>query len=328
MKQLTGSIPWAGLVLGILMVLIGCQSPAKQYRQQQAELFMLDADRYLEQGMLDSALAAFGLALEENPNITDAHTGMGHIYRQHGDYELASRAFERATDIDPNNVGAQYYFGLMRQLLGHVREAINIYLRALAIDPEHFESHRDLASAYLQAGAAGLALPHAVRATQLNPDDQAAWCNLAAAYSLQGQYAEAVDAYRQAAELGQLNNRVLLGLADAHIHLKHYARAINVLESLISSDPSATAYERMGFALFKTRVFDKALKNFRRALALTDSDTAALNGIGACLTTLYIQGEYENRIQRDQAIEAWRRSIHLKADQPRIIDLLNRYGRI
>jgi tetratricopeptide (TPR) repeat protein len=309
----------------------GCQvgpTADQRGREAKAQQYMVEADRYLEQGLLDSALAAFGLALEENPNLVDAHMGMGEIYRERGDFELASRAYERATSNDPTNFDAHYYLGLMRQLVGRVQDAIQAYLLALAINPESAEANRDLAAAYLQAGLSSEALPYAIRATRLDPDSQAAWANLAATYSLMGRFDDAIDAYRQAAELGDLADPVLLGFADAHLRLSNYQRAITVLRTLLRSSESATAYERLGFAQFKLRDFDAALDSYRRALRLDANETAALNGVGASLMTMYIQGGRERTSLRDEAIASWRRSVQLRPDQPRIVDLLARYSRL
>ena len=309
----------------------GCAlSPSVREDADQARTreYLEQADQFLERGLLDSALAAFGLALEENARVTEAHMGMGAIYRERGDYELASRAYKRATTTDPTNYDAHYYLGLMRQLLGDVDQAIRAYLQALAIRPDSVEANRDLAAAYLQSGRSGDALPYALRATRLNPGSQTAWTNLAAAYSLLGRHEEAVNAYRQAAELGELPREVLLGFADANLQLGRYERAITLLERLLRQEPSATAHERLGYALFKQRRFDESLAQYRRALAINPDETAALNGLGAVLMTNYIQGNRSEEALRDEAVESWRRSLRIRPTQPRIADLLSRYSRL
>ncbi len=312
-------------------VVAGCAihpTSTDRAREVRAARYIQEADQYLGQGMLDSALAAFGLALEENPELTQAHMGMGEIYRTRGDYSLASSAYERAASTDPTNFDAHYYLGLMRQLVGNIQAAIQAYLQALAINPNSVEANRDLAAAYLQAGQSGEALPYALKAIELDPDAQAAWCNLAATYSLLGRYEQAVDAYREAAELGDLADPVMLGLADAHLRLGNHQRAINVLRTLLRKAETATAHERLGYALFKLREFDEALVEYRRAAELDPRDTAALNGVGATLMTMYIQDNRDRSSLREEAITAWRRSVQLRPDQPRIVDLLARYGRL
>jgi len=313
--------------VGVALLGPGCVQSGPT-RDQRINQLMVEAREHLDEGLTDSALAKFGLALEENPTLIDAHKGMGNIWRQRGDYTKAKLSYQTATDINPNDFDARYYYGLMQHMLGEIENAIRTYLQALAINPDSPVANRDLAAAYLQSGKPGNAEAYARRATELDPDSQESWSNLAACYSLQGKYEDAVDAYRQAAELGPLSDPVLLGLADAHIRLGNYARAVNTLDALLRNSPSATAYERLGYAQFKQREFEKSLRNFRRALKLDPNDTAALNGVGVCLMTLYLEGERTNAYQKDQALDAWRTSLKARPNQPRIIDLLHRYSKL
>ena len=101
-----------------------------------------------------------------------------------------------------------------------------------------------------------------------------------------------------------------------------------VLERLIKEKPSATAHERLGFSQFKQRRFPQALASFRAALALDPNDTSALNGLGVSLMTQYIQGDRANTALRDEALASWRKSVQLRPDQPRIVDLISRYQRL
>ena len=321
---------WIAALLGavLLPIVSGCMVNEQRRAVIRSEALVAEAEDMIAQGLTDKALETFMEAIEENPNLTEAHIGVGSILRDRGDHAAARTAYEEAVRTDPNNFDANYYLGLMNQLLGDLHKAVRTYLRALAINPQSFEANRDLASAYLQLGRPGEAIPYAKRATELDPDSQPAWSNLAAAYSLVRDYENAIDAYRQAAELGELADPVLLGLADAHIRLGNYGRAINTLNSLIRQSPSSTAYERLGFAQYKLRRYESALENFNKALEIDPRDTAAMNGVGVCMMTLYIEGGQENKYQKTQAIQSWRKSVQLRPDQPRIIDLLSRYGRL
>lgn len=321
----------------LLWTLAGCGAiqsitPGAQ-REKKVNKHMTDAREFREQGMDDSALAALSLALEENPKLTEAHMQMGDIFRDRGDLDRAEERFKQAATIEPNNYKARYLSGLMQHLMGNIEPAVNTYLQALAIEPEDFDTNRDLASAYLQLGKPDTALPYAKLATRVNPESQPAWSNLAATYSLLGQYDDAIAAYRTANELGELADPVLLGLADAHIRLGNYPRAINTLNSLIvsrrdSEDQTglSTAHERLGYALFKMRRYEDALEQYQSALEYDVQDVAALNGVGAAYMTLFLEGDRNNLYQRRQAIEAWRRSVQVNPSQPRIVDLLARYG--
>lgn len=314
----------SGTILAGALLLAGCQTtaPADSTRGQNYIEF---AKQYQQQGLNDSALAAFALALEENPRLVDAYMGMGEIYRQQGKLDDAGKSYEQAAALAPTSYDAHYYLGLVRQLMGQLQEAVAAYLRALAIKPDSFEATQNLASAYVQLGRASDALTYAAKATELKPGSQAAWANLAATYSLLGRYQDAVNAYRQAAELGEAAEPILLGLADAHIRLGHFDRARVVLETLVRRQATCIAFERLGFVQFRQTRYEDALASFRRALELDANDIASLNGLGVSLMTMYVQTGRANVAQRDESLKAWRRSLELKPAQPRIIDLLSRY---
>lgn len=313
----------AGLIM-TAAILPGCVVG----RHKQAQDYVEQGQDLLQSGLTESALTAFTLAIESNPRLTEAHMGVGDVHRQRGDYETASKSYEEATRLQPDSFDAHYYLALMQQLLGKVNEAVRTYLKALTIDPDNFDANKNLASAYLQLGRPSDALPYAERAVYLNPQSQIAWANLAATQSLLDQFDKAVESYRQATELGEYASPVLLGLADAHIRLGNHERAMITLESLIRTQPSSTAYERLGYAQFKLRRFTESLASFRSALDLEPNDPASMNGLGVCLMTLYIQGGRTDTTQRDEALDAWRRSLQINPDQPRILDLLARYQRL
>lgn len=297
-------------------------------KQERINNLLVEAHEFREQGLTDSAFAAFGLALEENPRIVEAHLGIGDIYKDRGDYERASFRYEMAAAIDINNYDAHFNLGVCKQVMGDLPVAIRSYLRALAISPDSGEANSGLASAYLQDNKAGLALAYAERAADLSPESYGAWANLGFIYISMNRYEDAIDALRAATELAGNDEeaaRVMLGLADAHIRLGNYTRAINVLQSVLRTAPTSTAHERMGVAMFKLRRYDQALENFKQAVELDNTDTAALNGLGVAYMTLYIEGKRENIWQRDQAKRAWNQSLELNPEQPAIVELLARY---
>lgn len=293
-----------------------------------ARAHMDQAQEYLDQGLSDAALAAFGLALEENPRLIEAHMGIGNIYLERNQPALAEKRFDIAARLEPSNFDAQYGLALAKQLLGKVQEAIRVYLTALTINPDSVEVNQNLAGAYLQLGRPESAIPYAKRAIALDPESEAGWSNLAAANALLDNYEEAIEAYRQAIELGNEQEPIVVGLADAHIKLGNYDRAMVVLESYLLSGPSASAYERLGYAQFKMRRFEDSLASYQAALAIDENDTAALNGLGASLMTLYIKSSRRDKALHQDALDSWRKSLRLRADQPRIVDLISRYERL
>ena len=253
------------------------------------------------------------------------------IYKERGDYDKASVRFELAAAIEPTNYDAHYNLGVCKQVLGDISYAIKSYQRALNLRPDSAEANRDIASAYLQDNRAGLALTYAERAAELDPESYGAWANLGFIYARAQRFEEAITAFRTASELageGDDVEPVLLGLADAHIRESNYTRAMNVLSTLIAQSPSSTAHERMGVALFKQRRYEDSLRHFKDAVKLDAKDTAALNGLGVAYMTLYIEGGRSNTWQRDQALDAWAKSLEINGNQRTIVELVARYRNI
>ena len=213
----------------------------------------------------------------------------------------------------------------MQQVLGETGQAILEYQRALDINPDDPDAHRDLATAYLQVGNPERALVHAERSVDLGPTSQVNWSNLAATYSILGRYEEALNAYRYATELGEIGEPVLLGLGDTHLKLNNVPRAVNTLQSLVRQWPSATAYERLGYALFRSRRFDDAEASYRQALSINPDEVGALNGLGATLITQYTQNNQRDRRQLLEALDSWRRSLIARPNQDSVVNLLARY---
>jgi tetratricopeptide (TPR) repeat protein len=211
-----------------------------------------------------------------------------------------------------------------------VREAISEYLQSLAIQPNNFEANLNLATAYLQVDEPQLGLPYAKKAARLKPDSQPARVNLGSIYAALGQYNDAIDEFRAAAELGDLETEIALNLANAFIRTNRPMRALNTLLVLSRGKGAGNAMvqERLGYTYFKLKEYDKSLQHYDKALAIDPNDSASLNGKGVNLMTMYLRGQREDSGLRDRAIEAWQKSVRIKPNQRKIIDLIARYRKL
>ncbi len=297
----------------------------KAERQAAAQDAFANASRLRAQGVTDEALREFERAIEINPTLTIAYVGAAELYAQKGDYDTAEQRYRKATELEPANFDAQYGHGLVLQILDRVAEAIRAYLRALAIRPDDFDANLNLATAYMQVNEPAQARPYAERAVRLNPESGPARVNLGAVYAALGMHDAAVLEYQQAAELMDLGPELLLNLADSLGKTGRYAEMAATLDQLVRIAPSAPAYERLGSALFRLKEYDKALAAFQKATEIDPNHYPAWNGVGVCLLNQYLwSGKQDTRARRG-AIEALRRSLQIKTNQPKIIELVRRY---
>jgi len=313
--------------------LIGCEAPrqtgpprlsAKQVQARGVER-VSTAQQLRDEGRLDDALTYFALAIEDNPTLTTAYIGMGQIYQERGNHYEAERRFRIAAQQQPRSFEAQYGHGLALQMLNRLSDAIRAYLRALSISPDDFNANMNLATAYLQMGEPRQALPYARRAVELNGDNGAARVNLGSVYAALEWHNEAVRQYQAAAELMDLTPPLLLNLATSLGKSKRYIEMSNTLERLVEIEPTAAAWERLGFARFRLRRFEGALEAFEESTKIDPDHYPALNGVGVCLLNKYVLSQRVDTQARRDAVEAFRHSLRVNRDQPKIIDLLSRY---
>lgn len=322
----------AALALALAFASTGCNElrtdGTSGSRDEMADALATDGQAAIESGNLDNALDLFTQALASNPRHVDSHIGVGDIYQIKGDYESAAGKYKTARDIEPQNYDANYKLGLMMHLLNRVREAVKSYLDALTINPDSFEANMNLGTAYLQLSEPSLALPYAERATKLDGTSQPAFVNLGVIYAAVGRHEDAVMAYRAAADRGDLSPQIAVNLVNALIKTKKYERAANVLRTLGAREQRTEYHERLGYVYFKQGKFDDSLIQYRKALEAEPDDPAALNGLGVNLMTRYIRGRRLDIETRDEALNAWRRSLRANAKQPRIADLIARYSKL
>jgi len=279
-------------------------------------------------GDLETARRQFARAIEVNPSYVPAYLGMGEVYRLEGDFVQAERQYGRAAELEPGRFEAQYYHGLTLHLLNRLTDAIAAYLRALRIDPNDFQTHLNLAQAYYQLEEYRPALAYARRSVELRPMDGPARFNLATILAAANDDVNAVVEYQQAAELMPLSGPLLLNLSKSLGKLERFGEMRNTLRELVRTDPSAIAYERLGFAEFRLGNFPAALAAFERSEALDPEHFPALNGVAVCLLNQWIEGGQRDDELRTRAVDRLRRSLRINRDQPRITELLTTYGRM
>jgi len=292
----------------------------------QVEALVDQAEQLRVEGHDDEALALLALAIERNPTLATAHLKMGEIYQGQGKIEAAARSFSNAAEHDPYNFDAQYGYGLMLHLLERFAEAVRVYLKALALRPDDFEANRNIANAYMSLNEPGQAITFAQKAVALDPANGEAHATLGTVFSALKQYDAAVKEYESAAELMELTPRLLLDLAENLGKLNRYQEMGNTLATLIKLNPSAAAHERLGYAYFKQRRYAEAMQQFRASLDLDRAHYPAMNGLGVCLLNQYILSEKNDKDAQREAIELLRHSLRINSSQPRVLELVSRFG--
>ncbi len=314
-------------LLLIPLLLTGCETDfqSSTNRALIADIYVDQGKLFQASGHLQEAFTRFSRALDQDPYNYNAHFGIGEIYEERGNYDEAAKKYNTARTVNPRSFVAHYKYGLMNHLLDRVKIAVAAYLDSLAVEPDDFKANLNLATAYLQLNQPKLALPYGKKAVDLDPDIQAAHVNLGSIYFALEEYDEAVLSYRAAADHGDLTSPIALNLVRALLKSDKPVRAINTLEAMVRREARADYYERLGYAYYKIKKNDKSIRAYQKAIELDPKNAPALNGLGVNLMAQYLSSDRVDQEPRNRAINAWRESIKINRDQPRILDLISRY---
>jgi tetratricopeptide (TPR) repeat protein len=301
-------------------------TPARTTPHQRQQLLAAEADAAKATGEYEAALALFRQILSENPTATAAYVGIGEVYLLQEDYAGAEPLFARAARLEPRSYDAQYGHGLALQMLERFVEAVKAYHRALTIRPQSVEANLHLATTYLQMGEPRSALVFAGKVVELDPAHGPGRAALGSAYAELGRYQEAVTQYEAAVELMEPTSPLLLSLIHALGKQQRYADAKNTAEYLVKLAPSAEAYERLGWASFRVGAYDESIAAYRRAVDLDGGYWRAHNGVGCNALNAWLKSGKRDAEALQEAKQAFRRSLQVHPDQPKVVSLLSRYG--
>jgi tetratricopeptide (TPR) repeat protein len=176
--------------------------------------YLAAAQKFLEKGSLDKALAEFSRAVQEDPKDTRTWLRIAEIHVKRGDNEKATEVYLRTADLYVEQ--------------GFFQRAVAVYKNIIKLTPGYSEAYLKLADIFKQLGllsdamqqfelAAGVfqragktkeAMAAMRQIVDLNPEQPVARIKLAEAASQSGLIDEAVAEFQRAAELLKAQGRV------------------------------------------------------------------------------------------------------------------------
>ncbi len=274
---------------------------------------------------LDSAIAEFRQAVNLDPTLADAHTGLGLAYKERGDLDQAADSLQQAVRLDPRSFTPVFELGEVYRLLNRMTQAIRAYIIACELDPRNFDSHFRLAMCYQSTGDLYKSIETYKEAIGINPRNAYAWSNLGAAYDTIGQHYEAIKAYKESLECNTRQPEVLVNLATVYLNQERWPTARKTLEAAIQlSGDLSIAHERLGYCYWRENNLDAAAQAYIRAISIDSKNAAAFAGYGVVRMTQYLNNPEQTSL-RDEAVEAWHKSLELDPEQPKLRNLIEKY---
>jgi Tfp pilus assembly protein PilF len=154
-----------------------------------------------------------------------------------------------------------------------------------------------------------------------------AFGNLAIALDAQARYGDAEKAYRRALELDQDDTASLGNLGKNLMRQNKPDQAVVVLKTLSDLTESASARKLYGDALVLAKQHDAAMKLYQGILSEDKQYYPAINGLASAHIGKYEQGLQLDARQRNAAVAAWKRSLALNPQQPRVAEMLKKWER-
>jgi tetratricopeptide (TPR) repeat protein len=218
---------------------------------------------------------------EDNPERIFARAVQSH---QSGDIEGAIRDYQAYLALRPERVDARSNLGAALARLGRYGEAIEQYKRALALDGRNQAVRFNLAMAYYKTARILSASKELETVIAAQPENRNALLMLADCNLRMGEFKKVIELLTPIESAGNRAVDYMLGLAL--INDKQLDKGQERIERILRDGDSAEAHVMMGTTYLTITEYDKALKEFKRAVELNPNLPSVNSFYGQTLTRM------------------------------------------
>jgi len=308
----------AAVSVASLLGMVGCAN-------QDAVNSYVDAVMLDEMNNDQQAIAKLQKAVDSNPKFALAWSLMGEIYQKNNELEQSANAYEKATSLNRWSYKDFFNLGKVYQALNKFTASVRAYVRATEIAPNSSEAHLGAAQAYYQLKDYKNALKYGKKAGVLDPNQADVQSLLGDVYNASKEYDPAIAAYKRALEVDANNPQVNAALALMYLRTGKIEAAHELLSGVVANNPTSSAYQQLGYANLKLKRTDDAVAAYRKAVELDEKDWSAHKGLGVAL--MLASGIKNDPALKDEAITQWQLSLKLQPEQPKLMELLEKYQR-
>lgn len=227
--------------------------PQPQVSPQAHELILQGFD-LLSRNDAAAAEKSFRQAIEVQPEVEQAHRGLGLALRQEGRLPEALREMQTATQLNPSDSDAHYTLGSIAWALSmpantppaqkagltssdYQNLAGMEFSKALALSPKDPMLRMSLAVLYLDSDRPHEAIPQAEEAVRIAPSNPATHITLGRAYFASGEEEKAATEYEAAVKLDPKNGEAYLALGQMRVFQHRTPAAEEALQQAIQVSP-------------------------------------------------------------------------------------------
>lgn len=252
--------------------------------QNDARLLLAIARTFVKLGGLNEALALYRRAAHLDPELVEAHEGVGSLLLQLGDTHAAALTLRVALGRHPE--APRLHLALADALgkSNRVKEALRHAKRARELLPESTEPRRLLVQLYDQLGASDEHIQALQELLKHEPDDIDVASALGLKLALAGRREEATRVLADAVQKAPPRSDVMLRLGTALFETRALALAVKCLREALRVQPDlSAAHATLGRALAAAGAIDEALSALKNAASLDPQNAKTLQLLGTTL---------------------------------------------
>ncbi|MBI1910158.1 MAG: tetratricopeptide repeat protein [Deltaproteobacteria bacterium] len=198
-------------------------------------------------GFRKKAIASFKKATDIEPRLYHAHSDLGDVYREQGEWEKAIIRYRLAIETKPDDPEPWNKLGSLYMEKGDAERAQAAFAKATALGGQaknvgvttaasSEENRLKYGEALLQEGSLDQALQIFLKITGENPRNEKGWFDLGYTYTLRQNYPEARQAYLRAREINP-------DFIEAHFNLAMTDLALGDKQSAAANFRAALAVD-------------------------------------------------------------------------------------
>jgi tetratricopeptide (TPR) repeat protein len=168
-------------------------------------------------------------ALEESPNLIDAHVELANLYVAEKNFASAEEHLRAALSSAPGLVRARLMLAEVLAAQGRFEDSLAAARWVLESDPYSLAAHQCAATAYVNLGQPSAAIDHLKRLVVTDPHNLVAQNMLAQSYTRLGQHAKALAVLRELQTLDASNPMTYYNLAVCYAQQNMAQQALDVL---------------------------------------------------------------------------------------------------
>ena len=272
-SRLRTALAYSGVSLALLLGI------GAAYKSNRLFIKMETANRSLEAGDFDQAIARYKEALEIKPDLAEAHHDLGLAYIRKGLHDEALAAFKQTIEVSQHPVVsamAHYRLGQIYADKKLHEESITSFKKAIEIKPDFAEASHDLGFVYMRIGLndeAITAFKQTIEASDKSELRATAYYKLGLIYANTELYGEAIDSLEKSMRLQPSDPDTYFILGNCYIEKELYEKAIGAYQRALELRPDfAEAQAGLGYAYEDSGLYDQAIASYQHALKSKPND--------------------------------------------------------